>query len=139
MCTELQSPLKKQLVHTFAVASHWILLSCYGGFDQNYHQKYQIILATGRGILVDFWVSDDIESCKFQNLFVFGFPETSQNLMSFRQLLFSFFHRGGPKRKIWKPQKSAKKAPKLKKFVKPAMFGLLADSFGNVWPFSWLI
>ena len=25
---------------------------------------------------------------------------------------------------------------KLKKFVKPAMFGLLADSFGNVWPFS---
>ena len=24
----------------------------------------------------------------------------------------------------------------VKKFVKPAMFGLLADSFGNVWPFS---
>ena len=27
----------------------------------------------------------------------------------------------------------------VKKFVKPAMFGLLADSFCYVWPFSWLI
>ena len=26
-----------------------------------------------------FWVPDDIESCNFQNLLVFGFPETSQN------------------------------------------------------------
>ena len=46
-----------------------------------------------------FWVPDDIESCNFQNLLVFGFPETSQNLMSFRQLLFSLFHG----EKIWKP------------------------------------
>ena len=46
----------------------------------------------GSGILADFWVPDDIESCTFQNLLVFRFPETSQNLMSFRQLLFSLFH-----------------------------------------------
>ena len=26
----------------------------------------------------------------------------------------------------------------VKEFVKPAMFGLLTDSFSNVWPFSWL-
>jgi hypothetical protein len=51
-------------------------------------------------ILADFWVPHDIESCNFQNLFGFGFPETSQNLISFRllisfrQLIFSSFHRG---------------------------------------------
>ena len=53
--------------------------------------KDQIILATGRGILADFWVPHEIESCNFQNLLVFRFPETSQNLISFRQLLFSLF------------------------------------------------
>ena len=56
-------------------------------------------MATGRGILADFWVPDDIESCNFQNLLVFGFPETSQNLMSFRQLLFSLFHGGDQREK----------------------------------------
>ena len=53
--------------------------------------KFQIILATGRGILADLWVPHDIEHCNFQNLLVFGFPETSQNLILFRQLLFSLF------------------------------------------------
>ena len=48
--------------------------------DRN-HQKDQIILAPGRGILADFWVPHEIESCNFQNLLVFGFPETSQNLI----------------------------------------------------------
>ena len=57
-------------------------------------------MATGRGILADFWVPHEIESCNFQNLLVFRFPETSQNLIWFRQLLFSIF-----------PQKSAKIAP----------------------------
>ena len=50
-------------------------------------RKDQIMLATGRGILADFWVPDDIESCNFQKVLVFGFPETSQNLMSFKTTL----------------------------------------------------
>ena len=50
-----------------------------------------------------FWVPDDIESCNFQNLLIFRFHETSQNLMSFRQLLFSLFHG-----KNLKTQKSVK-------------------------------
>jgi hypothetical protein len=54
-----------------------------------------------------FWVPDDIESCNFQNLLVLGFPETSQNLMSFIQLLFSLFH-GGTKGKNLKTPKSVK-------------------------------
>ena len=41
----------------------------------------------------DQWRSTGGESCNFRNLLVFGFPETSQNLMSFRQL-------SGPKGKI---------------------------------------
>ena len=45
-----------------------------------------------------------IESCNFQNLLVFGFPERSQNLMSFRELLFSLFH-GGDQRKKSETQK----------------------------------
>jgi hypothetical protein len=57
--------------------------------------KDQIILATDRGILADFWVQDDIKSSSFQIQLVFGFPETTQNLMSFgKQLLFSLFHGG---------------------------------------------
>jgi hypothetical protein len=64
-------------------------------------------LVTGRGILADFWVPHEIESCNFQNLLVFGFPETSQNLISFRQLLFSLFQN----QSIQNPQKSAKIAP----------------------------
>ena len=68
------------------------------------NQKDQIILATGRGILADFWVPHDIESCNFQNLHVFGFPETSQNLISFRQLLFSLFQRGYPLKKSQNPR-----------------------------------
>ena len=76
---------------------------CTNIFGKN--QKDQIILATGRGNLADFWVPDDIESCNFQNLLVFGFPETSQNLMSFRQLLFSLFHGGDQRKKSENPKK----------------------------------
>ena len=47
----------------------------------------------------------DIKSCNFQNLLVFGFPETSQNLMSFRQLLFSLFHGGDQRKKSENPKK----------------------------------
>ena len=73
--------------------------------QQDYiHQKDQIILATGRGILADFWVPHYIESFNFQNLLVFGFPETSQNLISFRQLLFSSFQRGDPFEKSENPR-----------------------------------
>ena len=68
-------------------------------------QKDQIILPPVWGILPDFWVSHKIESYNFQNLLAFGFPETSQNLISFRQLLFSLFQFI---EKIPKPQKSAK-------------------------------
>jgi hypothetical protein len=50
--------------------------------------KGLIIVGPGLIALAPFWVPDDIESCNFQNLLVFGFPETSQSLMSFRQLLF---------------------------------------------------
>ena len=50
--------------------------------------------------LVPFRVPDDIESCNFKNLLVFGFPETSQNLMSLRQLLFSLFHGGDQRGKF---------------------------------------
>ena len=73
----------------------------------NKHQKDQIILAPVWGILADFSVPHEIESCNFQNLLVFGFPETSQNLMSFRQLLFSLFH-GGTKGENVKTPKSIK-------------------------------
>ena len=74
--------------------------------QENIHQKDQIILATERGILADFWVPHEIESCNFQNLLVFRFPETSQDLISFRQLLFSFslFQRGGPLKKSKNPE-----------------------------------
>ena len=54
--------------------------------------------------LAPFWVPDDIESCNFQNLLVFGFPETSQNLMLFRQLLFSLFHGGDQRKKSENPK-----------------------------------
>jgi hypothetical protein len=67
-------------------------------------QKDKIILATGRGILADFWVPDDIESCNFQNLLVLVFPETSQNLMSFRPLLFLLFHGGDQREKTKSPR-----------------------------------
>ena len=58
---------------------------------ENSDQKDQIILATGQGIFADFWISHKIESCNFQNLLCFRFSETSQNLISLRQLLFSLF------------------------------------------------
>ena len=66
--------------------------------------KYQIILT-------DFWVLHEIESCNFQNLLVFRFPETSKNLISFKQFLFSLFQRGDLLKKSKKPQKSAKITP----------------------------
>ena len=65
--------------------------------------KDQIILAPGRWILAGFWVPHEIENCSFQNLLVFGFPETSQNLISCRQFLFSLFHGEGPRGKFQNP------------------------------------
>jgi hypothetical protein len=79
--------------------------------NQSTHQKDQIILAPVWGILADLWVPHGIESCNFQNLLVFGFPETSQNLISYRQLLFSLFQRGDLLKKSKKTQKSAKIDP----------------------------
>ena len=121
---------------------------CY--LNRGKNQKDQIILLLGRGILADFWVPHDIESCNFQNLFVFRFPETSQNLVSFRQLLFSLFQRGDPK-----PQKSTKNTPnrgqlwsgpsvkclvkmqmRLRKGLDPIVFGLLARAGGACCPSS---
>ena len=63
--------------------------------------KYQIILT-------DFWVLHEIESCNFQNLLVFRFPDTSQNLISFWQLLFSIFQKGDPSKKCKTQKKSNK-------------------------------
>ena len=73
-----------------------------------FSQKDQIILAPVWGILADFWVPHEIKSYNFQNLLVFALPEPSQNLMSFRQLLFSLIQREKSK-KIQKP----KNLPKL--------------------------
>ena len=67
--------------------------------------KDLIIVGPGLIALVPFWVPDDIESCNFHNLLVSGFPETSQNLMSFRQLLFSLFHGGVQRKKSENPKK----------------------------------
>ena len=63
------------------------------------------ILRYGCRTFDTFWVPDDIESCNFQNLLIFGFHETSQNLMSFRQLLFSLFHGGDQRKKSENPRK----------------------------------
>ena len=60
--------------------------------------------------MTDFWVPHEIESCNFQNLLVFRFPETSQNLISFRQLLFSLFH-------YLKKSKKNRNLPKLPRLV----------------------
>jgi hypothetical protein len=54
--------------------------------------------------LADFWVPDDVESCDFHNLLVLGIPETSQNLMSFRQLLFFCFMGVEPREKSENPR-----------------------------------
>ena len=75
-----------------------------------FYVKDQIILAPSRGILVDFWDPHDIVSCNFQNLLVFEYFETSQNLISFRQFFIFIISKGGPV-KIWIPQKSAKMTP----------------------------
>jgi hypothetical protein len=72
----------------------------------------QIILAPVWGILVaDFLVPDEIKSCNFQNLLVLGFPDTSQTLISFEQLLFLLFQRY-PLKKSKKPR-NLPKLPKL--------------------------
>ena len=57
-------------------------------------KKYQIILATGWGILADFWVPNEIMGYNFQNLLVFWFREISKNLISLKQLLLSLFQKG---------------------------------------------
>ena len=64
-----------------------------GKYQNLWSLKGPIILATRQGILADFWVPHEIESCNFQNLLVFRFPETSESLISFRKLLFSLFQR----------------------------------------------
>ena len=61
------------------------------------------------------------QSCNFENLLVFGFPETSQNLMSFRQLSFSLFH-GGTKGKNLKTPKSVKYPASISKKPVPLVF-----------------
>ena len=68
-------------------------------------KKGLIIVGPGWIALAPFWVPDVIESCNFQNLLIFGFHETSQNLMSFRQLLFSLFHGGDQRKKSENPRK----------------------------------
>ena len=68
-------------------------------------KKGNRILRYGCRAFDTFWVPDDIESCNFQNLLIFGFHETSQNLMSFRQLLFSLFHGGDQRKKSENPRK----------------------------------
>ena len=67
--------------------------------------KGLIIVGPGWIALAPFWLPDVIESCNFQNLLVFGFPETSQNLISSRQRFFLLFH-GGTKGKNLKTPKS---------------------------------
>ena len=66
------------------------------------HQKDQIILALVWGILADFWVPHEIDSWNFQHMLDLWFSEASQNLNSFRQLLFSLFHRGDQREKFKK-------------------------------------
>ena len=39
-----------------------------------------------------FSVPDEIESCNFQNLLIFGFHVAAEDLVSGRQLLLSFFY-----------------------------------------------
>ena len=74
-------------------------------FQSFYIIKGNRILRYGCRAFDTFWVPDDIESCNFQNLLIFGFHETSQNLMSFRQLLFSLFHGGDQRKKSENPRK----------------------------------
>ena len=62
-------------------------------------------------ILADFWGPREIESCNFQNLLVFGFCESSQNFILFRQHLFSWFQRG-TLWKILKPPEIFQNLPK---------------------------
>jgi len=49
----------------------------------NWRQKDQIILATGRGILADFWVPHEIDRWNFQHMLNLWFSEASQNLSSY--------------------------------------------------------
>ena len=42
----------------------------------------------------------ELDSWNFQQVLDLGFPETSQSLSSFKQLLFSSFHRGDQRKKI---------------------------------------
>ena len=76
--------------------------------NQFVQPKDQIILATGRGILADFWVPHEIESWNFQHMLDLWFSEASQNLSSFRQLFFHSFQRGTKGKKL-KNQKKQKK------------------------------
>ena len=90
------------------------------------HNKYSS-KGPERGILADFWVPHEIESCNFQYWLVFGFPETSQNLISVRQLLFSIFQRGGegdPEKKSKKPRN----LPKLPRPVAKMIWSFFVDS-----------
>ena len=64
--------------------------------------ELQARMAPGSGILADFWVPHEIDSWNFQQMLDLWFSEASQNLSSFRQLLFSLFHRGDQREKFKK-------------------------------------
>ena len=82
-----------------------------GKYQKFWSLKGPIILVTERGIYTDFWVPHEIKSCNFQNLLVFRFLETSQNLISFSQLVFSLFQMGDPLKKSKKTSKSDRTTP----------------------------
>ena len=49
---------------------------------------------------IDFWGDSpvfELGKWNFCQMLVLGFPETSQNMSSFKQLLFSSFHKGDQK------------------------------------------
>ena len=66
----------------------------------------KIILALVWGILADFWVPHEIDSWNFQHMLDLWFSEASQNLSSFRQLLFSLFHGEDQREKFKIPAKT---------------------------------
>ena len=75
-----------------------------GKYQKFWSLKGPMILVTDWGIYTDFWVPHEIKSCNFQNLLVFIFPETSQNLISFRQLLLSLFLLGTKGKNLKTPE-----------------------------------
>ena len=114
------------------------LTTCFHEFGNHdstifFSRKDQIILAPVLGILADFWVSPlEIESSNLQNLLVFGFPETSQNLESGRQLLYSSFQRGDSLKKSENPRN----LPKLPQTETKMIGSFYFTCFSKRWQFS---